>query len=203
MPRIWIACGLFLVLAAPCLSQDGAAKQRSDETLSKEILRMMKEVQDARKAMLETPQKASDLMEKATALDRRNTARMKEIVEKHGWPGHSLVGKDAAHAAWLLVQHADRDREFQKRCLKLLEAAVKEKEAAAIDLAYLTDRVRVGENKPQVYGTQFRSVDNKMEPYPIEDAANVDKRRKEVGMSSLAEYRKTLDEVYKPKKKEK
>jgi hypothetical protein len=99
------------------------------------------------------------------------------------------------------VQHADKDREFQKRCLTLLERAVKAREASAGEFAYLTDRVRVGENKKQIYGTQFRQVDGKYQPYPIEDDKNVDKRRKEVGLSTLAEYRKKVEEAYKPKKK--
>jgi hypothetical protein len=38
----------------------------------------------------------------------RNLARLKEIVEQHGWPTISLVGVDGAAAAFLLAQHADR-----------------------------------------------------------------------------------------------
>ncbi|MFI7610911.1 YciI family protein [Nonomuraea terrae] len=50
----------------------------------------------------------------------------------------------AAQAAWLLAQHADRDRDFQRRCLPLLRDAVARGQAAARQLAYLVDRVRVG-----------------------------------------------------------
>jgi hypothetical protein len=100
-----------------------------------------------------------------------------------------------------LVQHADQDRAFQKRCLKLLAEAVKKGEASPEHLAYLTDRVRVADKEKQVYGTQFHEVDGKMEPYPIEDEANVDGRRKEVGLPPLAEYRKMIEELYKPKEK--
>jgi hypothetical protein len=125
---------------------------------------------------------------------------LKAIVKEHGWLGRSLVGEDGARAAWLLVQHADQDREFQKQCLELLAKAVKAKEASAVDHAYLTDRVRVAEKKKQIYGTQFQVKDGKMEPYPIEDETNVDKRRKAIGLPTLAEYRKTLEEAYQPKK---
>jgi hypothetical protein len=34
---------------------------------------------------------------------------------------------------------------------------------------------------------------------PIEDEANVDKRRAEVGLSTLAEYRELLKRIYFPK----
>ena len=132
--------------------------------------------------------------------DARNTAWLKGVVDKHGWPGKSLVGADGAQKAWLLVQHADRDPEFQKRRLRLLAEAVKQREATGEQLAYLTDRVRVADKEKQVYGTQFHEVGGKMEPYPIEDEANVDQRRKEVGLPPLAEYRKLIEEMYKPKK---
>lgn len=35
-------------------------------------------------------------------VDRDNTARLRAIVGRHGWPGHRLVGEAGAHAAWLL-----------------------------------------------------------------------------------------------------
>jgi hypothetical protein len=178
--------------------KDNPAKPARNEELRRELLRRVKEDQDIRKEVLKAGS-GETASRKMMEIDRKNTTRMKEILDQHGWPGKSLVGVDGAHAAWLLVQHADRDREFQKRCLKLLEKAVKADEAAGIDLAYLTDRVRVAENKKQVYGTQFEVKDGKLAPYPIEDEKNVDRRREEVGLPNLAEYRKTLEEVYKPK----
>src|SRR5262249_35173138 len=93
------------------------------------------------------------------------------------------------------------DPTFQKRCLGLLALAVKQKDASPKHLAYLTDRVRVAEKAKQVYGTQFRQVNGKLEPCPIEDEANVDKRRKEVGLPSMAEYRKIMEAAYQPQQK--
>jgi len=58
------------------------------------------------------------------ASDRKTTARMKEIVAKHGWPGKRLIGEDGANAAWLLVQHADANLVFQKQCLALMKPLV-------------------------------------------------------------------------------
>src|SRR5262245_20457116 len=55
------------------------------------------------------------------AVDRACTKRMKEIVDEVGWPVAAKVGKLAANDAWLLVQHADQDPDFQRRCLKLIE----------------------------------------------------------------------------------
>lgn len=134
---------------------------------------------------------------KGFRVDLANTARMKEIIEKHGWPGKTLVGPAAAHSAWLMVQHADHDRPFQKKCLALLQKAVKEGEAEGQQLAYLTDRVLVAENKKQLYGTQLSETNGALVPQPIEDEANVDQRRKEVGLEPLADYVKTASQFYK------
>jgi hypothetical protein len=120
---------------------------------------------------------------------------MKTIVAEQGWPGRSLVGEDGAAAAWLLVQHADLDVDFQERCLTLMEAAVEAGEARPSHWAYLVDRVRVNRKQLQVYGTQF--IDRGQGPMPqaIEDQAHVDERRKSVGLGTLAEYAETMRAV--------
>jgi len=127
--------------------------------------------------------------------DRENTERLGAVIEKHGWPAISLVGKDGSHAAWLLVQHADADPKFQRTCLDLM-AKLPKAEVSQTDLAYLTDRVLLVEGKKQIYGTQFNFSDGKWEPRPLEDPTSVDKRRAEVGLQPLAEYAKDLESLY-------
>ena len=125
-------------------------------------------------------------------IDGDNTAFMKKVIEKHGWPGKTLVGADGAQAAFMLVQHATSDQPFQKRCLKLLKVAVEQGEARASEMALLEDRVLVMNGGPQIYGTQFHTVHGKLVPETIEDEANVDARRKKVGLPPLAEYTKQV-----------
>ncbi len=122
------------------------------------------------------------------AVDHRNTARMKQIVEKHGWPTRSMVADDGTRCAWLLVQHGDHAVAFQSKCLKLMQSLRTNEQVFLVDLAYLTDRVLVNESKPQVYGTQCHIAGGKQQPRPIRDPENVDKRRKAMGMSTLKEY---------------
>lgn len=129
-------------------------------------------------------------------IDADNTAWMKEVVARHGWPGKSMVGPDGADAAWLLVQHADQAHEFQKECLQLLTAAYEKGEATGQHVAYLTDRVLVAEGKPQLYGTQFHTVDGKLVPQAIENEAEVDQRRAKMGLGTLADYKAQMTSVY-------
>jgi translation initiation factor 6 (eIF-6) len=101
------------------------------------------------------------------------------------------VGKEASHLAWLIVQHADHDVEFQEKCLKLMKQKLKEKKIDPIEVAYLTDRVRVNKGKKQIYGTQFYLNKNgKLIPRPIYDKKNLDKRRKKLDLGILRNIEK-------------
>lgn len=125
----------------------------------------------------------------------RNNARIKQIVEKYGWPGISLVGKEGAEAAWLIVQHAVLDTEFMGVCLELLGEAVRNKEAEGMHFAYLQDRVLIMSGRPQIYGTQHDVDENGIAfPLPIENPSEVDYLRKEMGLGTLAEATSRIQE---------
>jgi hypothetical protein len=129
-------------------------------------------------------------------IDVQNTIWLEKIIKQYGLPRHSLVGEDGANAIFLIAQHSP-DLEFQKKCLRLMELALDEGEASALHLAYLTDRVRIREGKPQLYGTQGQSQSSGViVPLPIEDEQNVDERRKAIGLEPIAEYFKQMNEFY-------
>jgi hypothetical protein len=69
-------------------------------------------------------------------------------------------------------------------------------EVAPDDIAYLTDRVRVAQDRPQIYGTQFTCRDGRHVPRPIFDRRRVDERRARVGLDSLADATRRQVEVY-------
>ena len=96
--------------------------------------------------------------------------------------------EDGAQAAWLLAQHADRDLDLQRAFLDALRGAVGEGEAAPANLAYLEDRVRVADGRPQLYGTQFTVTEREFGPCPIEDPQRLDERRAAVGLEPFADY---------------
>lgn len=161
-----------------------AAFERSlvEPQLRRELLALATRDQEARRALEDGGGQAA--RDAVTAIDREATARMKDVVAKHGWPGKRIVGADGANAAWMLVQHADADPAFQKACLAQMEPLVKTGDVAGQDYAYLWDRVARAEGRPQRYGTQFEAG----ELAPLEDRANVDARRRAVGLGPLAEY---------------
>jgi hypothetical protein len=161
----------------------------TNPTLRQELLSRFERDQVARKAAGTGDAANADLWASITAIDAENTLWMRDVVATHGWPGQSLVGSDGAQAAWLLVQHADHDVSFQKQCLALLEAAVKDGETDASCWAYLVDRVAVAEHREQVFGTQFNA---EREPFPIVDFDDIDERRARVGLEPFAAYRRRM-----------
>jgi hypothetical protein len=152
--------------------------------LREELLRRRDIDRAARSAYSGAPADMARLME----LDSENTAWLIMIVERVGWPGHSLVGEDAAHAAWLLAQHADLNPVFQRRCVELLRDAVERGEASGADLAYLTDRVLVASGEPQLFGTQLTVSDGHYVPAPMREPETVDARRVAMGLNPVAEH---------------
>jgi hypothetical protein len=129
-------------------------------------------------------------------IDTDNTAWIKTVIAKHGWPGTALVGDQGADDAWLLVQHADRDPEFQRQALELLKSAVEADDAPARHLAYLTDRVLVDAGKPQLYGTQYTDEGDSLQPQPVHDPKRLDERRAAMGLDTAAAYDQRMRKTY-------
>jgi hypothetical protein len=192
-PHLIFAPLLVALVAGGCASRN--TESIRNPALRRELLAMVAIDQKVREGM-RLPMTPADVARMQEA-DVRHTARMKQILAMHGWPGRSLVGEDGAHAAWLLVQHADE--QFMADSLSLMEQAVLKDEASRKDYAYLLDRVRMKQGKPQVYGTQFVSGPDGMPVlYPIEAAEHVDERRRAIGLPPMAEYEKKIREVYTP-----
>ncbi|WP_411142326.1 DUF6624 domain-containing protein [Streptomyces sp. x-80] len=118
-------------------------------------------------------------------VDRANTQVLRRIVAEHGWPGRTLVGEEAARAAWLIALHAD-DYEVQKALLRVLTEAVRQGEATQAQWAHFFDRCCVQEGRPQIYGTQHRYGPAGIEVLPIHEPDRLDARRAGVGLPPYA-----------------
>lgn len=151
--------------------------------LRAELINRANHDQDARSALNDPP--TSEQWEAVKAVDADNTPWLEGIVAEHGWPGAELVCEDGAHAAWLLAQHAPLY--LQQQWLPLLRQAAEAGDAAAVDLAYLDDRVRIREQRPQRHGTQWLVHGGEQRLMPIEDAAEINERRAILGLPRLSE----------------
>lgn len=173
-----------------------------DEALRSQLLAMAEADQQVRERMAALMRELSDgsgpsaellaLLAEQERVDAAHVQQLERIVEADGWPLTDRVGRDAANAAWLILQHADL--EVQQRHLPALRAALEAGQADAARAAMLEDRVRMGEGRPQLYGSQL--VGRSGEPmalYPVEDPAELDSRRAAVGLPSIDEYLRTIE----------
>jgi len=196
-----------LLLLCNTQAQEAGNPPVKEPDLRSELLKRVEQDQAIRNELISKGVKNPDkaILARMQTIDTANTERMRAIIRQYNWPGPELVGRDGAEAAFLLVQHADLA--FQKEMLPLVEKAYRSGGLSGQSYALLLDRVLVGEGKPQVYGTQAKRFEEwkGQEPAlaPIEDEANVDKRRAEVGLPPLSEYREMLKRLYFPQSQSK
>ncbi len=150
-----------------------------NEDLANELLKMAQADQDYRKGWFDNRDK-TEYQEGQKRLDNEHVVSLQRIISSYGWPSRRLVGEAASHGAWLLVQHSTL--ELQKKCLELIEQLSPD-ENDSRQRAYLTDRIRLREDKPQIYGTQYHWQGEDLVLYDIEDLANLDERRLMVGLA--------------------
>lgn len=191
-----------LSLAAACATSRNRVEPAAPPdwgAVKSELAQRVELDQEMRKQILAAEPLTLELAENLENVDADNTAWMKQLVEHHGWPSRDDVGEEGAGNAWLLVQHADQDVDFQERCLALLAASVEAGQADPRHLAYLEDRVAMHRGRPQRYGTQFVQRQTQagegpangadaFVPYSLADPDRVDEWRLSVGLGPLAEY---------------
>lgn len=168
---------------------------KMDQPLRTELLKRVEQDQAIRQKAI-AADNTDEAWKQTIPVDQDNTTWLKKVVAAKGWPTKSLVGEEASQAAFLIAQHSP-DSAFQEQVLGLMETQLKQKEVNAYDLALLKDRLLMHQGKPQIYGTQFdRDPDGTLVMYKTDDLAGLDARRARMGLPSIAEYKKSLAEIY-------
>ena len=149
---------------------------------------------------LEPQQIKQELISLMNQSDKDNLQAIKAIIEIHGYPGKDLVTSEYQSVAWLVLQHSEDLEQY----LDLLEQQAKLGQIPFSNYAYSLDRVLMGNNKAQIYGSQakqvvFKDGEQAMIIWPIEDVKNLKKRRKQAQMKpSIKAYAKQMGIKYKP-----
>lgn len=166
-----------------------------NKKLQKFILKLTSKDQKLRRKAMKD-MKNKKLARAVYNCDTKNILEIKKIIKKYGWPTFDIIGKKASNAFWLLVQHADRDIKFQKKCLSLLEKAAKNNQAHLKSVAYLEDRILAAEGKKQKFGTQFIFKGNKLVPKPTTNKRNLNKIRREFGLDNIETATKKINNEF-------
>lgn len=130
--------------------------------------------------------------------DGVSTDIIKALVEKYGLPTPENVGVEAARYFIVLLIHTVD----MKYAIKLSNTPeFKKATYSKTVLAILRDRILLFQGKKQCFGMVVKAKKDESgrfvaKPLPIRDEKNVDKRRKEFGLSPLVDYIKMSEEGF-------
>ena len=128
--------------------------------------------------------------------DRRTAGPLKTIFDRYGVPTYDMVGVQAAKNFAVMVQH--QPAEFRRAVLPKLKANVDVGQADPGTYATVYDRSQRDQGKNQFYGEQLECTSGKaLEEAPIDDEANVNLRRAELGLMRVEIYAR-LVRLYSP-----
>ena len=142
---------------------------------------------------------------KMTSLsDSLNIIEIEKVIKEYGYPGKTLVGTETNNAAFFVIQHSKKIDKY----LPIIKKAAIKKEISFQLYAMMLDRSLMYKGKEQIYGTQGQIIEGispltgKKERvsiiWPITNAENINKKRKEVGFeSTVEEYAKEMGIDYK------
>ena len=128
----------------------------------------------------------------------RNDARNIKVVDKilkKGLP-HGLAA-ESYKTIWIVIDHASLGK--QEQYLPHVEQMATDGYVGLDEYAVLYDRIAMGQNRPQRYGSQlvqFGTADAlKLYVWPIEDITKLDSLRNSVGLSRFTDYLKDIEEA--------
>ena len=181
----------------------GCASTRSIDTL---LVEVWNDDQQSRHQLVEltkavTVDGRTELIDSLVLVNEiieRNDARNIKIVDKilkSGLP--EGLAEESYKTIWIVIDHATLEK--QEQYLPLVEQMANASYIGLDEYAILYDRVAMGQNRPQRYGSQivqFGNADNlQLYVWPIEDAEKLDSLRNAVGMSSFYNYLKLIEET--------
>ena len=158
-----------------------------NQELRAELIAMREEDLRVRQQLLDARLLGGSYVPRMEAVHVKNAARLREIIAEHGWPANDIVGKDGTEAAWMIVQHAIGEPNFQKEVLRLLQECAAAGRTPAWHAAYLEDRIAMYEGRPQRFGSQWTDDprDGRLRPWKLADPERVNELRASVGLNPL------------------
>ncbi len=130
------------------------------------------------------------LWQEVSIKDSLNLIIVENILQTQGWVSTDIVGYSGSSTLFLVIQHSNQLT--QEKYLPMLREAANKGDASRSNLALLEDRVRLGQGKRQLYGSQIgRDPETDVNfVLPLEDPENVDLRREKMDLGPLSEYTK-------------
>ncbi|MBD0401909.1 DUF6624 domain-containing protein [Flammeovirga sp. EKP202] len=121
-------------------------------------------------------------------IELENLTKVVSILEICGMPTVEEVGNNGINTVWIIIQHAGPH--YRSKYFHLFEDATERGDLQPYKLAMMEDMIFLDSGKPQKYGSQivFNSKTGEMEIYSLQDPANVNHRRAQVGLEPIEDY---------------
>ncbi len=185
---------LFIVLI--CLMVSCKSKKSYSENMKFEMKEMYSndqklQIWDPKKEQRQSYRDSMEIEFKLLCIKNLNI--VKQYFNDNGYPGIKENGKEASLIFWLIVQHGDDDVKFQNKVLKAMRKELNYKNVSSRNFAYLYDRVKKNQNKPQLYGTQISWTTGKALPYNLKNPQEVNIRRMKMELEPIEDYLKSFN----------
>ncbi|MGW4735190.1 hypothetical protein ACWEQC_39630 [Streptomyces shenzhenensis] len=119
-------------------------------------------------------------------LSQMATQDLLRIVDGYGWPRARRDGAHVTDAAWLLLQHADRENQAHEDALAAVTQALSLGHRPR-HLAFLYDRTRTVIEEEQIFGTFMLAVDGQPHfLYSTQPLEQIERHRAAISMPSLS-----------------
>lgn len=195
---------LFTILVISC-NQDKKSKENSvhEENLAMEenLIAILDSVWEreqlpirARDSLMNIYGAESELVKKQQEIYKRNhiinEIKIRTILDKNGWPTKEMAGDRGNWTICNVIQHSDNKVRIQY--LPMMRQAVKDKKLEPRFLVRAEDRIATERGDLQIYGGQMKyyKETNTFNVWPVYDPVNIDKRRTEIGLDSIAIFLK-------------
>lgn len=136
----------------------------------------------------------SELVKGQQAIIEKNHAinekKVKDILDKYGWPTKEKAGQQGNWTICNVIQHSDN--KVRIKYLPMMRQAVKDKKLEPRFLVRAEDRIATERGDLQIYGGQMKYYPKtkSFNLWPVYDPVNIDKRRTEIGLDSIAVFLK-------------
>ena len=119
-----------------------------------------------------------------------NEKKVTLILDEYGWPAKEMIEEQGNWTICNVIQHADND--IRIKYLPLMRQAVKDKKLEPRFLVRAEDRIATERGELQIYGGQMKYYPQtkSFNVWPVYDPVNIDKRRTEIGLDSIAIFLK-------------
>jgi antitoxin component of RelBE/YafQ-DinJ toxin-antitoxin module len=170
------------------------ADAQTKPILQQQLLNMAQQSQQIQLALKSDATEALKSM--AADISQLHTQTLNQIVQLQGWPTKAQVTEEGVRAAFSLASHSN-NLSFQQNMLPFIIQSYMDKQGLGGEVvAIFTDKVSIAQGKSQVFGTQADLIAGEVVFLPIENGDSVEQLRAQMGLPSLAEYKKTLEALY-------